>query len=50
MMALCVGLVFMLRSVGSVPVLSCSVFYFFKWIGQSSVMIGHMVVSFVIKF
>ena len=25
------GLVFMLRSVGLVPVLSCSLFYFFNW-------------------
>jgi excisionase family DNA binding protein len=49
-MALCVGFVFMLRSVGFVPVLSCSVFYFFKWIVSYQWWIGDMMVSFVIKF
>lgn len=39
-MALCAGFVFMLRSVGVVPKLSCSVFYFFNWFVECASVVG----------
>ena len=44
MMALCVGLVFMRRSVGFMPVLFLQCILFFKWIVSCKCWIGNMMV------